>query len=62
MPEISNHLKECFENEMAHTKLVAAADWIGKYMSPEDVFPEEKLAEWAIRNGFEREREHDWNR
>ena len=27
-------------------------DWIGKNMSPDDVFDEKVLEDWAIRNGY----------
>lgn len=30
-------------------------DWIGKNISPEDVFDEKVLADWAIRNGYEKD-------
>jgi len=30
-------------------------NWIGKNMSPEDVFDEKVLADWAIRNGYEKD-------
>ncbi len=32
-----------------------AIAWIKKNMSPEDVFPESELAEWADENGYVKE-------
>jgi hypothetical protein len=34
--------------------LEAAMDWIAKEFSPEDVFDEGKLSDWALNNGFKR--------
>ena len=51
---ISTALKESIEKSLKQD-YGWLVDWIGKNMSPEDVFDEKVLVEWAIRNGYERD-------
>ena len=32
--------------------LEQAIEWIASNLNPEDVFPDNVLSEWALRNGF----------
>lgn len=51
---ISTALKESIEKSLKQD-YGWLVDWIGKNMSPDDVFDEKVLAYWAIRNGYEKD-------
>lgn len=44
---------KAFAKAMNPWPLDKAIEWIRDNMDPEDVFPEDHLAQWAFKNGFE---------
>jgi len=51
------------ENEKALADILptylldAFIDWIASNMEPEDVFPKTALSEWAVQNGYVKEKD-----
>lgn len=43
------------EVKMSNTALDNAIDWIGSNLSPDEVFSEKQLQDWAESNGYTKE-------
>ncbi len=53
----AERMQDHAEITMSNATLDEAIDWIANELSPDDVFPDDKLEKWAESNGYTKEQE-----
>lgn len=50
----TSNLNKTFAENIIDTSFIldASVDWIASHLSPEDVFDQQTLEDWALSNGF----------